>query len=183
MCRIILALILKLPVLFLNKFEIMITLFCSFLLLLHPIHLSVSEINYSEKDKALQITSRIFIDDLETSIRKKLNQPELDVLKPNPGQTTDQLVSSYINDHFKIKLYGKPQKLNYLGHEIEDAAIICYIEIEKVKKFKTLEVLNNMIQETHEDQSNLVHVTYKGPVKSLRLMRDKPVDILTFESK
>ena len=165
------------------KFEIMITLFCSFLLFLHPIHLSVSEINYSEKDKALQITSRIFIDDLETSIRKKLNQPELDILKPTGGQSTDQLVSAYINDHFKVKLDNKPQKLSYLGHEIEDAAIICYIEIEKVKKFKTLEVLNDIIQETHEDQSNLIHVTYKGPVKSLRLLRDKPVDILTFESK
>ena len=169
--------------LFLIKFEIMITLFCSFLLFLHPIHLSVSEINYSEKDKALQITSRIFIDDLETSIRKKLNQPELDILKPTGGQSTDQLVSAYINDHFKVKLDNKPQKLSYLGHEIEDAAIICYIEIEKVKKFKTLEVLNDIIQETHEDQSNLIHVTYKGPVKSLRLLRDKPMDILTFESK
>ena len=111
--------------LFLIKFEIMITLFCSFLLFLHPIHLSVSEINYSEKDKALQITSRIFIDDLETSIRKKLNQPELDILKPTGGQSTDQLVSAYINDHFKVKLDNKPQKLSYLGHEIEDAAIIC----------------------------------------------------------
>lgn len=169
--------------LFLIKFEIMITLFCSFLLFLHPIHLSVSEINYSEKDKALQITSRIFIDDLETSIQKKLNQPELDILKPTGGQSTDQLVSAYINDHFKVKLDNKPQKLSYLGHEIEDAAIICYIEIEKVKKFKTLEVLNDIIQETHEDQSNLIHVTYKGPVKSLRLLRDKPMDILTFESK
>lgn len=169
--------------LFLIKFEIMIALFCSFLLFLHPIHLSVSEISYSEKDKALQITSRIFIDDLETSIRKKLNQPELDILKPTGGQSTDQLVSAYINDHFKVKLDNKPQKLSYLGHEIEDAAIICYIEIEKVKKFKTLEVFNDIIQETHEDQSNLIHVTYKGPVKSLRLLRDKPVDILTFESK
>jgi hypothetical protein len=177
------VLMLKGMALFLIKFEIMITLFCSFLLILHPIHLSVSEINYSEKDKALQITSRIFIDDLETSIRKKLNQPELDILHPNGGQTTDQLVSVYINDHFKVKLDNKPQKLRYLGHEIEDAAIICYIEIEKVKKFKTIEVLNNIIHETHEDQSNLVHVTYKGAVKSLRLLRDKPADILTFESK
>ena len=155
--------------------------FLYFLLSLHPIHLSVSEINYSEKDKALQITSRIFIDDLETSIRKKLNQPELDILKPANGQTTDQLVTAYLNDHFKVKLDGKPQKLNYLGHEIEDAAIICYIEIEHVKKFSVIDVLNNIIQETHDDQSNLVHVTYTGPVKSLRLVQNKPRDILTFD--
>ncbi len=144
---------------------------------LHAIHVSVSEISYSEKDKALQITSRIFIDDLELAIRSKLSSPELDLLHPSNGQTTDQLVSAYLTDHLKFKLDNKPVKIKFLGSEIEDLAIICYIEIEGVKKFKTLEVLNNVIQEIHNDQSNLVHITYKGPVKSFRLMKDKPSDI------
>jgi hypothetical protein len=62
-------------------------------------------------------------------------------------------------------------------------SILCYLEVENVKKFKTIEISNSVIQETHEDQSNLVHVTYKGVVKSLRLVRDKPTDILKFEVK
>ncbi len=150
---------------------------------IHAIHVSVSEINYSEKDKALQITSRIFIDDLELAIRSKLNSPELDILHPTNGQTTNQLVSAYLTDHLKFKLDNKPVKIHYLGHEIEDVALICYIEIEGVKKFKSLEVLNNVIQEIHNDQSNLVHITYKGPVKSFRLMKDKPSDIFKVEPK
>jgi len=150
---------------------------------LHAIHVSVSEINYSEKDKALQITSRIFIDDLELAIRSKLNNPELDILHPDKGQTTDQLVSAYLADHLKFKLDNKPVKIHYLAHEIEDVAMICYIEIEGVKRFKTLEILNNVIQEIHNDQSNLVHITYKGPVKSFRLMKDKPSDIFKVETK
>jgi len=161
----------------------MITLFYSFILFLHPIHLSVSEINYSEKDKALQITSRIFLDDLELSIRNQRKQPDLDLLEPGPGLTTEQLISEYVIKRFLVKLDGKVQKLNFLGFEREDPAVICYIEIENVKKFKTIEVKNEVIMETHDDQSNLIHVTYKGPVKSLRLMRDKSSDVLTFESK
>lgn len=161
----------------------MITLFYSFILFLHPIHLSVSEINYSEKDKALQITSRIFLDDLELSIRNQRKQPDLDLLEPGPGLTTEQLISEYVIKHFSVKLDGKIQKLNFLGFEREDPAVICYIEIENVKKFKTIEVKNEVIMETHDDQSNLIHVTYKGPVKSLRLMRSKSSDVLTFESK
>ncbi|HNV29285.1 MAG TPA: hypothetical protein PKJ83_09130 [Cyclobacteriaceae bacterium] len=161
----------------------MITLFYSFILFLHPIHLSVSEINYSEKDKALQITSRIFLDDLELSIRNQRKQPDLDLLEPGPGLTTEQLISDYVIKHFSVKLDGKIQKLNFLGFEREDPAVICYIEIENVKKFKVIEVKNEVIMETHDDQSNLIHVTYKGPVKSLRLMRDKSSDVLTFESK
>lgn len=161
----------------------MITLFYSFILFLHPIHLSVSEINYSEKDKVLQITSRIFLDDLELSIRNQRKQPDLDLLEPGPGLTTEQLISEYVIKRFLVKLDGKVQKLNFLGFEREDPAVICYIEIENVKKFKTIEVKNEVILETHDDQSNLIHVTYKGPVKSLRLMRDKSSDVLTFESK
>ncbi len=161
----------------------MITLFYSFLIFLHPIHLSVSEINYSDKDKALQITSRIFLDDLELSIRNQRKQPDLDLLEPGPGLTTEQLISEYVIKRFSVKLDGKAQKLNFLGFEREDPAVICYIEIENVKKFKTIEVKNEVIMETHDDQSNLIHVTYKGPVKSLRLIRDKSADVLTFESK
>jgi hypothetical protein len=161
----------------------MITLFYSFLIFLHPIHLSVSEINYNEKDKALQITSRIFLDDLELSIRNQLKQPDLDLLEPGPGLTTEQLISEYVIKRFSVKLDGKVQKLNFLGFEREDPAVICYIEIENVKKFKTIEVKNQIIMETHDDQSNLIHVTYKGPVKSLRLIRDKSADVLTFEAK
>ncbi|MBL7877842.1 MAG: hypothetical protein JNL53_19405 [Cyclobacteriaceae bacterium] len=161
----------------------MITLLYSFYLLFHPIHLSVSEINYSEKDKALQITSRIFLDDLELSIRNELNQPELDLLQPGSGQTSEQLIAEYVVKRLSVKLDGKVQKLNFLGFEREDPAVICYIEIENIKKFKTMEVKNEVIMETHDDQSNLVHVTYKEPVKSLRLTRSKSSDILTFNSK
>ena len=150
---------------------------------LHPIHVSVTEIEYNEKHKSLQIISRIFIDDLELSVRSKTKRESLDLLEPGSGTTTDQLVSAYLAEHLKIRLDGKPAKIKYLAHEREDLALICYLEVEGVKKFGKIEITNNVIQETHDDQSNLVHVTYKGPVKSLRLIRDKPTDILTFESK
>lgn len=153
------------------------------LCILHPVHVSVTEVEYSEKNKSLQITSRIFIDDLELSIQKQLKQESLDILQPKNGVTTDQLVSAYLKDHLKFKLDGKPVKVNYLAHEIEDVAIICYLEIENVKKLRTLEVTDDVIQEIHADQSNLVHITYKGPVKSYRLVSDKPTDIFKVESK
>ena len=145
---------------------------------LHPMHVSVTEIQYNEKNKSFEIISRIFVDDLELSIRNRINNETLDLLKPKGGQTTDQLVSAYLREKFSIKLDGKAAKINYIAYEIEDAAMICYLEIEGVKKVKTVEVTNSVIQETHSDQSNLVHVTYMGPIKSLRLIRDKPTGLL-----
>ena len=151
--------------------------------LAHPVHISVTEINYNEKDKSLQIISRLFIDDLELSIRAQRKEPELDIMEPKNGLNTQQLVINYLTEHFKIKLDGKPCKLNFLAVEKEDLSLICYIEIENVKKIKTLEVFNDAIMGTHEDQSNLVHVTFKSPVKSARLVYSKPSEKFMFEKK
>lgn len=166
--------------LFLIHIPSMLGILYSIFLLLHPLHISVTEIEYNEKVQALQIISRIFVDDLEVAIRAKTGKQELDILNPKQGLSTRQLVADYLNDHLKIKLDGKAQTLNFLGYEEENFALICYIEIEKVKGFKIIEVENTVITETYDDQSNLVHVTYKGPVKSTRLMREKQSDKFTF---
>lgn len=125
-----------------------------FLLLssVHPIHISVTEIEFNEKTKSLEIITRIFTDDLELSVRKQINEPELDLLNPKNGKTTEELVESYLREHFKIKLDGKLQAMSYLGHEQEGFALVCYFEIENVKKFNTIEVFNDVIMETHDDQ-------------------------------
>ena len=152
--------------LFLIYFSSMLSILYSIFLLVHPLHISVTEIEYNEMVQALQIISRIFV--------------EQDILNPKQGLTTKQLVADYLKDHLKIKLDGKAQTMNFLGYEEENFALICYIEIEKVKDFKIIEVENTVITETFDDQSNLVHITYKGPVKSTRLMREKPSDKFTF---
>ena len=161
----------------------MMSLLFGFLLSFHPIHLSITEIEHNEKSKALQITMRIFIDDLELSIQKKINDEELDLLDPGKGRTTDQLVKEYLADRVKVKVDKKAVKATYLGNEIEGPAMICYIEVENVKKFSTIEITNLVILETHDDQSNLVNVNYKEKVKSLRLTNDDPTGVVTFSTK
>ncbi|MEY3405442.1 MAG: DUF6702 family protein [Cyclobacteriaceae bacterium] len=158
----------------------LLSILLSWIINLHPIHLSVTEVNYSEKDKTFQITSRIFIDDLELSVRALKKENELNLLEPDKGRKTDDLVSEYLIRHLKVKIDGKPVVLNYLGSEVEDVALICYIESPVIKKFRTIEVWNDVIQETHADQSNLVHVSYRGQIKSARLMRENPSESFTF---
>ena len=148
---------------------------------LHPIHVSVTEIEYDEKDQALEIMMRVFIDDLELSLRNQFKQPELDILNPGKGQSIDALVRPYLEDHFKVSLDGIVQKAAYLGHERESEAFIFYIEVKNVKKWKTISVFNDIIMATHNDQSNLIHVYILDEVKSLRLTRNTPSDKLTFD--
>ncbi|MEP6736133.1 MAG: DUF6702 family protein [Chryseolinea sp.] len=152
------------------------------IMLLHPMHVSVTEIEMDEKDKRLEIMMRVFIDDLETTLKKDLKQPEFDIMNPK-GQTVDQIMETYLKSHFRISLDSKQQVSKYLGHEQENEAFIFYLEVDKVKKWKTIQVQNDIITEVYDDQSNLVHVTWHETVRSVRLTRVHPVDILSFDAK
>ena len=152
-----------------------------FVFYLHPIHVSVTEIEFDKKDAALEIMMRVFIDDLELTLRNSVNNAELDILNPPAGTTIDQLMSNYLTDHFQIALDGKARDPRYLGHEREGDAMIFFIEVADVSNWKTIKVHNDIIMSTYEDQSNLVHVYVDDKVKSLRLTRDTPADSLTFD--
>lgn len=149
---------------------------------LHPIHVSVTEIEYDEKDKALEVMMRIFIDDTETLMRERLKQPGLDIM--NPGTlSVDKMLSDYIQTQFAVSLDNKAQTVKYIGHEKDGDVFIVYLEVNPVKKWKTITVRNGVFTDIYDDQSNLVHVTVRGTVRSLRLTRGKVTDNLTFEIK
>lgn len=146
----------------------------------HPIHISVTEIEYDEREKELEIITRIFTDDLELAIRAQQNNLELELLNL-PAATLDQLVKPYLLNQVTILLDGKVQKLNYLGHEQDGDAHIFFIQVQPVKKWKSITVQNQVLLETYDDQSNIVHVTVRGKTRSMRLMRNNPSGSLTFD--
>ena len=153
------------------------------LVIAHPVHVSVTEIEFDEKERELEVVIRIFWDDLERAIRDERKEPDLNLLERTGSTTTDQLISAYLQPRFRVALNGKQQQVKYLGHEVDGEAIVAYIQILNVKRFSAIEVGNTVLTELYEDQSNLVHVTVGENVKSLRLMRDNPTGKLIFETK
>ena len=145
----------------------------------HPLHISVTDIEYDPKEEELEIMMRIFTDDLEKAIRQEKSDAELDLLKPKQT-TTDKLLEEYVKNHVFIKLDNSNKVMKYLGHEDEGQALICYVLVSDVKKWKTIEVKNDLLMEMFDDQSNLVHVTVDGKVRSMRLLSSSPNGILSF---
>lgn len=148
----------------------------------HPIHVSVTDIEFDEERKALEITSHIFLDDIEKHIRILKKEPYLDILKPGDKYTTDGLIKNYLADRFAIKVNGKPVDYNYLGFEREAGAIFVYIEVEKVKKLKSISVRNETLLALYDDQVNLVHVKVDGKIRSLKLEEGNEEDSLEYDN-
>lgn len=157
-------------------FLIAITAFTS---LVHPLHVSICEIEYDEKNKSLEIIQRIFIDDIEEEMRKKLNKPELDITEPEVLSTND-LLNNYLKQKLSIEVNGKTQPYEFLGYEIEGDAFFCYLEIEKVRKLKSIKVENNILTDHYDDQTNIVHVKVAGKNRSMKLSAQKRSDTLNY---
>ena len=143
----------------------------SFWLSLHPFHASVCEIEYNAKTESLEISYRMFLDDLEMALNKKY-EAGLDIMKVDQKEKTDKLVEEYLKEQFKFWVDGKKVNISYLGSEIEGYALWCFIEIPKIGKPSTLEVDNNVMLEIFDDQINLVHFNKEDQVRSLKLYKD-----------
>ena len=146
----------------------------------HPFHVSVCEVEHDEKTKAIQISERVFLDDLEETLNKVYNV-RLDIVNPDNIQFRDSLVQDYIMSHLIITIDGKQKKRKYLGHEIEEDALWCYIEYYGVKKMKSLRITNTLFFEMYDDQNTLVHMKYKDVTKSKRLTPSNPTELFEFE--
>jgi hypothetical protein len=160
---------------------ISLPLTCGLALTRHPIHVSVTEIEYDAAEKELEIMMRVFIDDLENALRLHHKQAGLDILNTDEA-TAKKLIGAYLLSHFNVTLDNRKTRMEYLGQEVEGQAFICYILVPGVQSWTKCEVTNNVLFELFDDQSNIVHVTSGGVTRSRRLVPDNQAGIFSFGS-
>ena len=148
----------------------------------HPFHVSVSDIKYKEDKKAIQISTRIFLDDLELALRAFSGNEKLDIMDEESWDFINENLEKYLLDRMKLwDDKGREYELNYIGSEIEEDVMWCYIEIEKVKKLKQVKVWNSILHEVWGDQENLVHFRAFGDVQSARLYKGEDTEVFEWE--
>lgn len=137
--------------------------FLSFLMLtglnLHPIHVSITEINYNEKQKSLEISCQIFMDDF-AEILERIHQTKIDFTNLKNKETTETLIANYLSKNLIISNLKKNFALNYIGFEIEKDLVWVYAEVLKVKKIKQIKIQNTLLLDLFKDQNNMLHFKY-----------------------
>ncbi|WP_034256994.1 DUF6702 family protein [Adhaeribacter aquaticus] len=153
--------------------------FIHFISLLHPFYVSVTDVKHNSKSKNLEISCRIFTDDLEAALVKKY-QTKLNILKPGSNEQADKFILDYLQKHLQVKVEGKIVPLTYLGFEIEGEAAWCYLEAPNIAQVKNIEIKNDILFEEHAGQTNMVHVTIKNIRKSTKLDNPENTFSLSF---
>lgn len=139
----------------------------------HKFYVSVTNINYSEKNDALQITSRIFIDDLEALLKERYDiDAALDTDKESP--LAEEYIKKYLKAKFVLEINGEVITYNYIGKKYDNDVVIFYLEVPDIgfTTLKSISVQNEVLTDLYEEQKNLVHIKWKGKKKSFVLIRE-----------
>lgn len=132
---------------------------------MHKFYVSIYQINYAQDKKMLQITSRIFVDDLNSILKIKYNQ-KANLGEPNESENDIELMKKYISQNFIIKINGKPKAVTLVNKEMEGNVLICYYSIKDISKIKSLEIYNAVLHDYVEDQQNIIQTTLYGKKQS-----------------
>ena len=147
--------------------------------MLHPFFVSVIEINHNQKEATVEISVRVFAEDIE-KIMQKYTTAKVDILNPTDKVLLDKQISSYISQRLRMSVNGQPVALKYIGHEIQKESIWSYFEVAKVPDLFKLEVDCSLLYDYEKNQTNILHVKSKGVEKSFKLDYPKTNTLFSF---
>lgn len=145
----------------------------------HKFYMGIYQINYAPEKKMIQITARIFVDDLNKALEKKYKKTtHLGTIKETPEDII--LMEKYLAEKFRIKVNGSQLLMNYLSKEIESDVIICYLNIKNVSRIKSLETYNAILMDFDSEQQNITHFTGLGDKQSFLFTESATKHVLNF---
>ncbi len=130
------------------------------LVVAHPFHLSLTEIKWNTTSEQLEISQKIFWDDLEVALSGYYDE-SIDFLNPANTEKLNKQIETYLLAQNKIWIDDKSIKVKYLGYEVEEDAAWFYLESEKVQEPTSIRVKNSLLLEDFSDQKNVVQFYFE----------------------
>lgn len=159
-----------------RKRFILLTIMVSAVLLTgfaHKFYVGIFQINYAPEKKMLQVTTRIFVDDLENALEKKYGH-RFHLGEASQTQQDVTQMKQYLAERLIIEVNGQPQSLTYLSNELENTVLICYYRVANVEKITSLRVKAKVLFDYVTDQQNIIQTNINGKKSSLLLTPDNP---------
>jgi hypothetical protein len=141
--------------------------------LFHPNHVSVTDIVLNSKSETIEVTIRLFAEDVENIIRK-YHESQFNLDQNTVDGVAKKTMAKYINDHFKLNLDNAGMEIRFLGMELKDDMVFCYLESGHVESSGTLKIENTLLFDIQEEQVNFNHFKANGEIRSVKTTIETP---------
>ncbi|NNK87912.1 MAG: peptidase E [Flavobacteriaceae bacterium] len=147
---------------------------------LHKFYVSVTQIEYVAEQEAVQIISRIFIDDFERMLQERYDD-SIVLGMEDESPIADLYTERYIKEKLTIQIDAEPMELTFIGKEYEDDIMFVYLEILGVNNISSMEIGNEVLFDLFDDQQNIIRTSVKGKKKSIILIKENAKGVLNFK--
>jgi hypothetical protein len=131
-----------------------------FLLAFHPVHVSVTSIEYNKEEEIFLVSFKVFTDDFETNIERKYGV-NLNLGKENELKNASEYFSRYFRESFSFIVNGEELKEPvYLEKKMDDISVWLYYKYPTSGNVEEVGIKNAIMLDIFRDQSNLLIFKY-----------------------
>jgi hypothetical protein len=137
----------------------------------HPVHISVTTIEYQPEKKGFVVAFKIFYDDFSALLSNKNNRK---VVIGSDDSDWSDLAVKYIRESFSMEINGKicSNRMKFVLHEMNHEAVWFYFAIPfKGNPLKSVKVDCKVLSDFYADQTNLVIIKTPGTEKGFSLKK------------
>ena len=153
---------------------LMVWLICSSWL--HPVHVSVTNIDLDPVRGKVELTVKIFADDFQDLILHKYGVQLNIVKQEDPGEKIGA-VNKYMQEALQLVFNGTEiAELQFIELKLNEEAIWLFYRYEYPGRIRKVDIRNQVMLEKFKDQTNLMIVTYYDKQNGYRL-DNKTIDL------
>ncbi|WP_018612630.1 DUF6702 family protein [Segetibacter koreensis] len=145
----------------------------------HPFYVSVTEMLLNSKTKSLEISCKMFAEDIEDVLKQNYKVP-VDLGNDKMQAQNNKLINDYVLKHLSINLDARTTALKFVGFEKDNESVYCYYEVMNVPAIRKITVNNTILQDYKQEQINIMHVIVNGNRKSTKLDYPSNEAVFTF---
>ena len=125
-----------------------------FSLYLHPLHVTLTNIEFLQEENKYEVTIKIFSDDFEAVI-ENFSGVKTNMGKDNELEDVELYILNYINERFSIIFDDDKVDFEYVSKRNNFEATWVTLKFEN-KNGEILRIRNELLTELYDDQKNLV---------------------------
>jgi hypothetical protein len=135
----------------------------------HPIHVSVTNIDLDPGRGTVDLSVKIFSDDFQDLILHNY-AVQLRITEQESPDKQIGTVNRYIWEALKLEINGKDAaSMRFMETSMNEEAIWLHYRYEHGSRIRKMKIMNTIMLETFNDQTNLVIVTYDQKQNGYRL--------------
>lgn len=127
--------------------------------LMHPVHVSVTNLEIQSENNSISLSFKVFTDDFQ-SVIDQLYNIKVNLSENENYDLNKEHIDNYLNDNFTIIVNGKELIFTNTGIKTNDEAVWFFYKTTINKDFKSFVIRNSLMLDLYPDQKNLLILKY-----------------------